>query len=230
MALVGTEIKNEQDILDLFGIIKTPLSGLREEVRGSDQLSAVEHVLRTLPGGVVAGGAARWIAAPFSDVPEMQDIDVFLQEEKLSLQDAATLLSAAGYCPDEKPFTWLHESHTWPIQLVVREGLRSGEQPWRSAWDVIAMFAFTAEMWALEDTRDFLELTTTAQAVADTLTKTIAINNIIDPIRAAYRLNKYGLKGFDVGLADVAGIFRVWDALTEDQRAAWYALDSRAAY
>lgn len=186
--------------------------------------------------GVVAGGAARRVIlgdlAPFAN-----DIDVFLPTEK-SEQEAYAQLVDLGYMMtgdngmggttwELNVFDFVADppgrAATLPVQLVRSTAMDvlDGRFHWTGAKSVIETFTLTAEMFALELVQGEVVALHTTQAEEDTRSRTARFHLIINPIRAAYRMVKYGLKGFQTDPAEVSKAFETFIGARAHQQGAW---------
>lgn len=184
--------------------------------------------------GIVAGGAARRVIlgdrAPFAS-----DIDVFLPTEK-SEQEAYTQLAGLGYMMTGDNgmggTTWELSryddiegslQHILPVQLIRSTAMDvlDGRFHWTDAKSVIETFTLTAEMFALELVQGEVTVLHTTQAEEDTRSRTARFHLIINPIRAAYRMVKYGKKGFQTDPAEVSKAFETFIGARAHQQGAW---------
>lgn len=181
----------------------------------------IVEILSIIPTAVVAGGAARF-AVLGAAAPTPGDIDVFLLDGTLPVAEKMTLLGWQVARTD----VWQYHGEGTEVQFVRREHSIGHNMPggllpaWDSAESVIATFGFTCEMFALRaDAEGNIVATLTQAAYDDTRTKTLIVNHVIDPIRLAYRANKYGLKGFSMSLPEMAKVFEFYSgALNSEQR------------
>ena len=192
----------------------------------------VVSLLAAAPGAIIAGGYARRVALG-SVAPIAGDIDLFIFDD--GPDDAA--LAAAGFLPNPAhPGTLAFPSATQfydlPIQVVRRSTAIGGGTmpPWRTPWDVISTFGFMTEQFALTLVDGDLHVVTTDAAQRDTLDRRLVVNHIIDPVRLAYRANKYGQKGYTMTLAEMAGVFGAFMKLPVYQQFGYNQADSAADY
>lgn len=191
----------------------------------------VAELLR-IPGTVVAGGAARWNILLSGLVPmpgrkdalvppRPGDIDVFL----LSSADGPGVrerLRSFRYRPMSEGHgttKWERDDSDLPVQLIDRSNIKGGAVgEWNTPKDVIKTFGFTTEMFAVWREYPNLHFNAlyTAEALRDTRARKLVVNYIIDPVRLAYRMNKYGRKGYTVDPSEVLQAFEAWSGLTEE--------------
>lgn len=180
-----------------------------------------------IPGTVVAGGAARWAVLLEDEKIDRglypSDIDVFLL--------AGTDVSAVRQRLASFRYRLVGESHgtsKWerdygdlPVQLIDRSNIKGSDVgAWVTPKDVIKTFGFTTEMFALwcEYPNRHIRALYTVEGAEDTEAHILRVNYIIDPVRLAYRMNKYGRKGYTVEPSEVLTAFDRWLMMTDEQR------------
>ncbi len=167
----------------------------------------VREIVAELEGvGYVAGGAARWFLV--KDAPQPGDIDVFLHDDK-HVSAAYTALSALGYEDDEtgpaRAPRFNHPDYELPVQLVIPDDVdrRSSFGP---PLEVLQGFTFHVEQAAIYAGGDGIVGLVSESCRRDVRNHTLHFNNLSNPLLAAYRLNKYGKKGFTVGMAEILAL------------------------
>ncbi len=163
----------------------------------------VREIVADLEGvGYVAGGAARFFLVSHS--PHPLDIDVFLFDDKHE-SAAYTALAALGYIEDGGPARaprFLHEDYEIPVQLVIPDDV-DHRLSFGPPLQVLKEFTFYVEQAAIYAGGDGIVGLVSESCRRDVRNKTLHFNNLSNPLLAAYRLNKYGKKGFTVGMEDI---------------------------
>lgn len=186
-----------------------------------------QEIIANIPGVVIAGGAARYIAMGAA-APEPADIDVFVLADTDALMVENTL-AGLGYHVYHRgsPHTTVFkktDSYSLPVQVVLNDG--NAGRVWVSAEDVIATFGWTTEMFAVVGDAVRVGFVIGPTAVDDTNARVLRVNHIIDPVRLAYRAVKYGRKGYNLAPSDMQSIFDAFDRADPDDQARWRELNA----
>lgn len=175
------------------------------------------------PRAVIAGGAARFAVMP--DAPMYGDVDVFMLDGSPEPAFVNAALELGGYVMSAGGTSPVYKHPTLPdVQVVRRETAqgRSKMLAWTTPEAVIATFGFTTEMFALGRGPDArLVYTTTPEAIADTQARRLVVNYIIDPVRLAYRANKYGRKGYTMSIEEMRKVFAHYQQSSPREQEAW---------
>lgn len=168
---------------------------------------------------VIAGGAARTLVMN-GNAPDPSDVDVFLLEG-VEPQTMMERLSASGFKLQHQRLgsaTFITPRPTLPVQLVWSADI---EQVWSDPAGLIASFGFTTEQFAVYyDSEQRLTFMYYDEAVTATLRRELVVNNILDPVRLLWRINKYGRKGYTISLDEVQHIADYYAGLPTDQQVA----------
>lgn len=193
--------------------------------------------LLSIPGVVIAGGYARqeytnhaYLVPLLGATPEQAgDIDVFLLDSA-NRRTVEETLGARYYQVATVRNTSQWKSRTQPggldVQVIAHGGPHEvggliGEGvAWNTPEDVLNSFGFQCEMFAMVS--DVLpRFLTTDSAIEDATLRVLRMNRITDPVRSAFRLNKYGHKGYNVTPDTVADIFAYFAGATDQARERW---------
>ena len=178
----------------------------------------VRQIVAELEGvGYVAGGAARFFLVNHS--PDPLDIDVFLIDDKHE-SAAYTVLAGLGYVEDGGPARaprFVHPDYELPVQLVIPDDVdhRSSFGP---PLQVLQGFTFYVEQAAIYAGGDGIVGLVSESCRRDVRNKTLHFNNLSNPLLAAYRLNKYGKKGFSIGMEEILALGK---AFRKGTKAEW---------
>lgn len=190
---------------------------VREQVTLTGELLEVATLIHAAePNACIAGGAARSALYPALGPT---DIDVFVFDEG-SAGAVGRALVGAGYLPEFRalgsvPRYW--RANRLFVEVIQRNYVWD-QKAWHTPEQVISQFGYSAEQFALEYAVDGWSVVYTEGADYAVWAKVIEVVNIPHPIRSAYRLNKYGRKGYGVDYEEVLKIFRAFNSLPEDER------------
>ena len=175
-------------------------------------------------GGVIAGGAARWMdpcgrgylgeSGPLFP----GDIDVFM----LRGGDAAGVHAALhdlGWRLHRRQGTTVTSKRPDHLNVQVVRGGDIGFKVWNTPQEVLEDFGFTVEMFALIQPG----VLTTSQARQDVYTRTLVPQHVVDPIRLTWRVMKYARKGFTMHPNKMTDLFRAYEEASAVQKRAWVA-------
>ena len=207
------------------------MSGVTKDQYSEEILEVV--ALAAPFGGIVAGGAARWLWMAENRVPldpklAPGDIDVFMLEGGNRVRLYSALHDAGWVLQRRRESTVTFKRADFLDVQVVRANTFAGQRysPWYSVSAIVKQFAFTVEMFWVNPPGEALGYS--SAAAADLKTRTLRVNHVLDPIRVAWRVGKYTAKGFTVTPSALAGVFEVYGAASTAQRAIWHERDLRA--
>ena len=166
----------------------------------------------------VVGGAARAMA---HDIP-YTDIDLFCLTEDCE-DSIAHDLQEIGYVEEILPKKSPCRVFTPPafkkplsefmdpvnVQLIRPVSGRFG-----TPMEVMQNFGFFCEQFAY----DSRVLMSSFEADRDVRAKELHINTITNPLDIAWRVNKYGKKGFTITRQEIVDLFRAWDSYDEEEK------------
>ena len=168
---------------------------------------------------IIAGGAARKLMVG-DEAPDPSDVDVFLLEGVLPDTMIGRMFASGFKLQHQRPgsATFITPRSTLPVQLVLSEDI---EQVWSDPQGLIDSFGFTTEQFAVYyDSAQRLTFMHYDIAVETTLNRELVVNNILDPVRLLWRINKYGRKGYTISLDEVQHIADYYAGLPTGQQQA----------
>lgn len=172
-------------------------------------------------GGLVAGGAARYVSGAGADIPP-GDIDVFMLRggDPVTVYSVLTALGWDTVVYQTPSVVTMENPGHLKVQVV--RGGGNGFRAWASPSEVLSEFGFSTEMFAIVDGVT-LQILTTQAAIDDTAARVLRVNAVIDPVRLAWRTMKYARKGFTMEPAEMAEIFRAFNSRSVAEREEWLA-------
>lgn len=192
--------------------------------------TGVMRVLREIEDvAFIAGGAARSMIEPTA--PDHSDIDVYLRtaDEDGSAR-ALIAASLAGLQYTELGRAGMSVVYgttrrmTKPVQVI--QPARNGEHvTYGTPEEVIDGFSFTVEQYAIDLVDGDLTAIFTEDAEVAHREHRIRLHRVHNPVSSAYRLQKYGGKGYRASMDEVVKLFRAWEALSAEQRDAIAAIE-----
>ena len=170
----------------------------------------IKEVLETIGYyGYVACGADRWLMVDNSPLPG--DIDVFLREKGHG-SDVLTALEDIGYVyhsgPSRAPKFHMEAADMGQhllVQVIVPDEEHDARPSFGSPRHVLGGFTFTTEqaaVWYSDDDEGIRGLFS-LNCWTHTEAKQLVFNNLSNPILAAYRVNKYGQKGYSIPMEQI---------------------------
>lgn len=170
----------------------------------------------------IAGGAARYMIE--QDAPDYGDIDVYLRTADEDGSARALLAaSLAGLQYTELGRAGMSvvygttRRNAKPVQVI--QPVRDGEHcTYGTPEEVIDGFSFTVEQYAIDLVDGDLTAIFTEDAEVAHREHRIRLHRVWNPVTSAYRLQKYGGKGYRASMDEVVKLFRAWEALTAEQR------------
>ncbi len=164
----------------------------------------VREIVAELEGvGYVAGGAARFFLV--KGAPQPGDIDVFLYDENY-VSAALTALAGLGYIEDGGPTRaprFMHLDYELQVQMIIPDEGVDHRVSCGPPLEVMRGFTFYVEQAAVYAGGADIVGLVSENCRRDVRNSTLHFNNLSNPLLAAYRLNKYGQKGFTVPMADI---------------------------
>src|SRR3990167_200842 len=182
----------------------------------------------------IAGGCARYLLAkeylPENDVPSDIDLFLFKQQDFGYVRKGRKEMQYDQNCNSCYAATYGKATHTddnmfvshIPIQVI-----KPFENKYRVTYGdplkVISGFTLDMERWAIwrNDKGELMQVYGYTQEKWDKLKTTYLHYNkehIDNPISAALRMSKYGMKGYTIERKSVADLFKVWDSMTPEER------------
>lgn len=164
----------------------------------------------------VAGGAARAMAhaIPFSD------IDLFCLSED-NEEGVAYDLESVGYIEEILPdktscrvFVPPAETHKVMGTYVNVQLIRPVSGRFGTPIEVMEKFGFFCEQFAY----DSRHLMSSFEADRDVRALELHINADTNSLDLAWRINKYGKKGFTISRQEVVDLFQQWDGYTTEEK------------
>ena len=175
----------------------------------------IQEVVDAFQGsGYVAGGAARYILVP--DAPGPGDIDVFMFGDHIDYSPLTELEYDFQGGVERAP-----RFSRGPESLVVQVVRPDPDNPLRTGFgpplEVLSSFTFHTEQAALwKGTLAHAGLLSAA-GLLSTQHKVLTNNLISNPVLSIFRLNKYGQKGYSVGMETVMEIVTNLSRLTTEE-------------
>ena len=153
------------------------------------------------PHAFVAGGAARYYVGGW---PDPSDIDIYFWEAA-RVDLASKALANLGYTLDRVQVnaTLYVKDGCLPVQIVNPTRVTAG-----NPLSVISNFTFTTEMYAIWWYDNRIYDVRGHSADQDTEARVLRINNLINPVLAAWRVVKYTAKGYHAEPAYLMPIFQ----------------------
>ncbi len=175
--------------------------------------------------GVVAGGAARYIAYLAGHLanppPFPNDIDLFHTRQTESGEKAlGSILFRLGW--RTKGVTlhtreYEHHDHNLKLQLVMPHE-NQYEKMYGPVRELLHQFDFTTNMFAVAYESDRFYLYYTDEAIADTEHMRLRIGHVNNPIAMCHRAGTYMVKGYTIEPEQWAKILLAWEGRDADYR------------
>lgn len=179
-------------------------------------------VLLGIDGVVLAGGAARalYYQRRGQSAPTPGDLDFFLLS-KADGREVERTLGDIGYT--------LQRTAPTGARLFARDTVDgspdievvppSPQHPRGDVHDIFDRFSFHVEQFAYRIVAGVLVEYATEEGLADFEAKRLRVYHIANPVNVVRRMNKYGLKGFTIGMDEVDKVMRNYAARTPGWRA-----------
>ncbi len=152
----------------------------------------------------VAGGAARFLLVP--EAPEPGDIDIFLYRESNCFPVVAEL-GRLGYDyadgPPRCPRYDRENKNELKVQVVTPDENFQGRPSYGVPLELLRGFTFYTEQFALWHGVSGPAGLFSTKGREDTEARILRFNSLANPLLAAYRINKYGQKGYSVGMEEI---------------------------
>ncbi len=171
----------------------------------------IKEVVEAYQGiGYVAGGAARYLLVP--DAPGPGDIDVFLFGDRHDWKP----LTEIGYDWHggvERAPLFSRDSSDLRVQVVKPDPDNPQRTGYGPPLQVLQAFTFHTEQAAIWRGEGGFSGLMSSDGLYATQNKVLTNNVISNPILSMFRINKYGRKGFSIGMKDVMEIAEAINAL-----------------